>query len=369
MRRLLLAALAGLALATPARGAEPQGPTGTITVAVLGDSRTDGCAGQPKRSECRRRDSGFDQPVLASLLALAAAKRPAAVFFTGDLTLGLEKEEEDGKVDAGALPATGGWAQDFEYQPRTFARMLGAFKHTATQKLGPIPFYPGVGNHDAVGPDAVALFRRTFGLQHPPGGYREPAHLAYTVVLPNAVFVVLATDYYQPCGEHGAPGPACNLQEHLLSQPQLAWLDGQLGKHAGRHLFVLGHEPAFSAGAHRTGLDHNEGARDAFWKVLRARGVTAYLCSHQHQFDAGRHDGVWQVISGGAGAPLDGAAKDGKSVPAEQCTGGLPLQPGYQDRSFFHYLLVNVPKGQGGVASIEVRDCTDKVRRKFDLAR
>jgi hypothetical protein len=245
--------------------------------------------------------------------------------------------------------------------------MLSAFKKTVQQQLGATPFYPVVGNHDTVGPDAITQFRRAFGLEHPPGGYREPAHLAYTIVVGNAAFVVLATNYYQSCAESSSRGPACNLQEHLVSQPQLAWLDEQLAKHAGKQLFVLGHEPAFSSGKQKTGLDFNEGARDAFWKILKGRGVTAYLCSHQHQFDLSQHDGVWQVLSGGAGARLDGALKNSQGAPASDCTGGLKLMPGFAERSFFHYLLLHLPDSPQAAPSIEVHDCTDRLRRQFEL--
>ena len=89
--------------------------TGFKTVIVMGDSRTDGCEGEKKISDCRQHDVGFDRKVLTQLVRLAAKPRPAAVFFTGDLTLGLEREEIAGVVDPGDAPATGGWARDFEY--------------------------------------------------------------------------------------------------------------------------------------------------------------------------------------------------------------------------------------------------------------
>src|SRR5438552_9302131 len=100
--------IALISLLPAARALAQKRARGAITVAVLGDSRTDGCAGQPKVSECRKRDNGFDARVLGRLLGHAAAHRPADVFFTGDLTLGYEKEETDGAVDPGATPAAGG---------------------------------------------------------------------------------------------------------------------------------------------------------------------------------------------------------------------------------------------------------------------
>src|SRR5207247_2091875 len=145
-----------------------------------------------------------------------ARQRPAAVFFTGDLTLGLEKEETAGVVDPGDTPASGGWARDFEYDSKTFERMIKAFKKSVTATLEATPFYPIVGNHDTVGPDALDLFRRNFGLEHPPEGFNEPSHLAYVVSVGTAAFVVIATDYYATCPS-AQTAPSCNLQEHQIS--------------------------------------------------------------------------------------------------------------------------------------------------------
>jgi 3',5'-cyclic AMP phosphodiesterase CpdA len=360
----VLSALGAIVLAFPALAGDRED---ALSIILLGDSRTDGCVGQPSRSECRRSDSGFNEPVLSSLLAFAGAKRPDAVFFTGDLTLGLEKEEEDGAIDEGASPASGGWSRDFQYDPKTFTRMLASFKRIVTKRLRGVPFYPVVGNHDTVGPDAVEIFRKTFALERPPSAFRDSAHLAYTIELRGTVFVVIATDYYQPCTERGAAVTPCNVRDHRISHSQLEWLDAQLAKHAGKRLFVLGHEPAFSSGTAKLGLDHYEEARDAFWKILKSRGVIAYLCSHQHQFAVSQHEGVWQLISGGAGAPLDGSLKAERGAPLEQCTGGVPLRPGFSDRSFFHYLVLRVPATTGRPVGVEVRDCRDTVRQTFEL--
>src|SRR5438552_10757263 len=102
MRPALAAAV--IALSAPA-SARP------LTIALLGDSRTDGCVGAQSIDDCRKNDVGFNRPVLGGLLRHAARHHPAAVFFTGDLTLGYEREAEDGVVDPGAQPASGGWAR------------------------------------------------------------------------------------------------------------------------------------------------------------------------------------------------------------------------------------------------------------------
>ena len=342
-------------------------PAGSKTVVVMGDSRTDGCVGEKKTSDCRQHDVGFDRKVLGQLLRLAAKQRPAAVLFTGDLTLGLEKEEIAGVVDPGDTPASGGWARDFEYDSKTFERMIKAFKKSAIATLQRTPFYPVVGNHDTVGPDALDVFRRNFGLEHPAEGYRDPSHLAYVVSVGTAAFFVIATDYYATCPPGQTP-PSCNLQEHQLSQPQLDWLDQALARHAGQRLFVVGHEPAYSAGNLATGLDTDPAARDAFWAVLQKRGVIAYLCSHQHRYDLSQHGGVWQIVSGGAGADLDDADSSGTGrVPTDQCTGGAKIKDTSRDTSFFHYMSLRIPNDSTRVAVATIRDCRDRTRAVIPL--
>jgi hypothetical protein len=342
-------------------------PAGFKTVIVMGDSRTDGCVGEKKTTDCRQHDVGFDRKVLAQLLRLAAGHRPAAVFFTGDLTLGLEKEEAAGVVDPGDTRAAGGWARDFEYDSKTFERMITAFKRSVTATLGTTAFYPLVGNHDTVGPDALDLFRRNFGLEHPPEGFNDPSHLAYVMTVGTAAFFAIATDYYTDCLP-GQTAPACNLQQHQISQPQLDWLDQALARHAGQRLFVVGHEPAFSAGGKVTGLDADPVARDAFWAVLRRRGVVAYICSHQHRYDLSQHGGVWQIVSGGAGADLDSAVESGaERVPLDQCTGGKKIEDASRDTSFFHYLSLRIPDDPKRVAVATIRDCRERTRAMIPL--
>ena len=368
---ILVAAL-GASLAADAVPSPGGSPAGFKTVVVLGDSRTDGCTGEKKTSDCRARDVGFRRRDLTQLLTLAMRQRPAAVFFTGDLTLGLEKEETAGVVDPGDTPAAGGWASEFEYDSKTFERMIKAFKRSVTAALPGTPFHPIVGNHDTVGPDALSLFRRTFGLEHPAEGFNDPSHLAYVESVGTATFFVIATDFYIDC-RPGQQAPACNLQEHQILQPQLDWLDQALAAHAGQRLFVVGHEPAYSAGGTVVGLDTNPTARDAFWAVLQKRGVVAYICSHQHRYDLSQHGGVWQLVSGGAGADLDDAEATGTSSAkarapdGERCTGGATIKPASRDTSFFHYVSLRIPNDSTRAAVATIRDCLDRTHAVIPL--
>jgi 3',5'-cyclic AMP phosphodiesterase CpdA len=85
--------------------------------------------------------------------------------------------------------------------------------------------------------------------------------------------------------------------------PDLAWLEVQLlaAKTAGaEHIFVFGHEPALGI----TGRDDMLRDAAAFWELLVRHGVDAYICGHEHIYGRASRSGVYQVITGGAGAPL-----------------------------------------------------------------
>jgi 3',5'-cyclic AMP phosphodiesterase CpdA len=85
--------------------------------------------------------------------------------------------------------------------------------------------------------------------------------------------------------------------------PDLAWLEVQLlaARAAGaEHIFVFGHEPALGI----TGRDDMLRDAAAFWKLLVRHGVDAYICGHEHIYGRASRSGVYQVITGGAGAPL-----------------------------------------------------------------
>jgi hypothetical protein len=86
------------------------------------------------------------------------------------------------------------------------------------------------------------------------------------------------------------------------------------------HIFVFGHEPAFPIGGHlddclpdvgwflkdtsdSSRLIHIE-ERDRFWGMLETYDVDAYICGHEHNYGRQSVDGVYQIVSGGAGAPL-----------------------------------------------------------------
>ena len=327
----------GVCLLTFAAG--PVWSDDDVRVVVLGDSRSSG-----------ENVSGFNNEVLTSLLKQIKEVRPRAVFFTGDLVLGLEKEDDDDQEEAtrAAAPDTdiysNHWSKEgFEYNSVAFKKQLDAVSHDLDQYMGDdIPFHPVIGNHEAVGPDAVEIFRDHFDICHVAS--IDPAHLAYTVAVERNLFIIMATDYYDTEEKR--------LKEHNLGGGVLDWLEKELAEEGPKYerIFVLGHEPAFTlmdSKKEAKGLDRHPRKRDRFWALLKAHQVTAYLCAHQHLFDASQQRGIWQIISGGAGAPLNKA---------------------FQNAAFYHYLILDIPKDKTRPVQVTVVDHKGKTRKVFKLS-
>ena len=147
--------------------------------------------------------------------------------------------------------------------------------------------YPVRGNHEFIGGDAS--WRNAFD-DLPQDGPAGEEGLTYSFTHNNALFIGL-DEYVHP---HRVHQPCLDT---LLNDPQRP-----------AHVFVFGHEPAFSAG-HTTTLALELADRDAFWNSLGAAGVPMYLCGHDHFYGrssiadaAGRP--VQQLIVGAGGAPF-----------------------------------------------------------------
>ncbi len=72
------------------------------------------------------------------------------------------------------------------------------------------------------------------------------------------------------------------------------------------HLWVAGHWPAYSSGAHGI-ADHEEwgAVRDWLQPLFEAYGVQIYWCGHDHHYERSVVNGVTYIVTGGGGAPAD----------------------------------------------------------------
>jgi len=174
-----------------------------------------------------------------------------------------------------------------------------------TSALGAgFPVYVAVGNHDTAKKAYMAYIR---GLN--PGGTKLPnivrkgppgsEETMYAFDWSDAHVVVL-NQYYDGTSDTGADGD--------VTDASFAWLSDDLASNTRPFTFVVGHDPAYvlpdiATGRVRHeggGLETNPAHRDRFWKLLRERHVTAYICGHSHNASVKKLDGVWQLDTGHA---------------------------------------------------------------------
>lgn len=282
-----------------------------LTFAVLSDSRSGlGTADEQY--------AGTNRQVLGDLMLGALREGARFTVFVGDLIDGY-------RTHAGAV----------RYELRAWQK--------AIEPVGAsMPIYEAMGNHEAlieywtpgwaigaVSPTSMeALFAERF--VNPDNGpaaadgappYDEnvysfdagPAHLA-----------VINSNYFWRShfwrDDHPAAGRG--FGEGWVDDAQLEWLDADLAaarERGQRHLFVFTHEPGFPNGGHVSDGMWWEGRhpemlaqRDRLFRLLARHGVAAIFHGDEHNYSRTRvHDGLvdglerplWQVISGGAGAP------------------------------------------------------------------
>ena len=180
-----------------------------------------------------------------------------------------------------------------------------------------IPVYVVIGNHELF--DALAMpsvqqqqdFQSVFsGMpQNGPPGYES---LAYSFSYGNSFFLIFDTFYLDP-----AASPL-SLSENPNIQPaQFAWADQQTAlanaNPAVVHKFAFSHAPAFS----NENNDYSQYNLD-LWTRMDNNGFDAFFGAHEHYYarfnvkawtqptipSSPWSGNAFQVISGGAGAPL-----------------------------------------------------------------
>jgi 3',5'-cyclic AMP phosphodiesterase CpdA len=188
--------------------------------------------------------------------------------------------------------------------------------------LGPVPFYPVLGNHEvrlfglfAVAHDhAERSFRRRFlDGRATPLESSLPNKVVYSVSLPGGVHLV-ALD---------------NVSQRGFGLDQLQWLEKDLEQARQnpdvRFIIVGMHQPLAHNGVTTHSMDA-DGAiaisdSDAARALMIKHHVSLIVASHMHAFLPFTTDGIPTYITGGLGAPLD---------------------PSMHERAFHHFLQVDV---------------------------
>lgn len=227
--------------------------------------------------DSRGKDTGVNAEILSEVAAEIVRSNPDFVLFPGDLVTG----SKDNDKHRAQLTK---WRETM--QPVYEAK---------------IKVYPVRGNHDRGSKETgLAIWNDIFSgpYEMPDNGPTGEKNLTYSVMHKNAI--IIALDNYSSNGQK-------------INQ---AWVDTQFVNNNSPHVFVMGHEPAFSV-KHKDCLDDNPQQRNNFLDSITQEGGRMYFCGHDHFYDhiSADHDNepgndIHQFIVGTAGAPL--YSHDGK---------------------------------------------------------
>jgi Calcineurin-like phosphoesterase len=153
-----------------------------------------------------------------------------------------------------------------------------------------IPLYQSTSNHNTYDAGSEQVFRE-FHPHLPQNGPADQKGLAYFIRLGDLLYV----STHQP--DRTRP-----YRREMRIETE--WLDAVLREHAdARFKFVAGHYPVFPVNGYTQYplWCFRPEERQPFWDVLVRHRVNAYLGSHILAFDVQSHDGILQIVSGGAG--------------------------------------------------------------------
>lgn len=258
-----------------------------------------------------------------ALLKKVNESKPEAVFFTGNFIAGLEQSTSVESL-------------------KSLKKKLKQFIQVVQKELGArVKIYPVIGNHTFVNSQAVQVFKDLFKIHN--SAPLAPYQWAYSVELNQAQFIVLATGLFER--------KYLGYRDFGKSMPLLDWVEKELRSDADRikYRFVISHLPAFSSRSSEgiyVGLDKDPNRRDAFWSILKNYHVLAYFSSHEPIYDRSNREGVWQIISGGAGEKT--SDEDLSNI-------------------FQHYLLITIPEGKAQNPFLKSIGINGKVWDEFEV--
>jgi hypothetical protein len=282
-----------------------------FSFAVISDTRAHDHTPVPLRAM-----NGVNADVLRSLVLDGFRKGMRFAVIPGDLVTGTSSDGR--KVEA---------------QLRSWKKTVRPISHY-------VPFFTGMGNHDAnvydqkrVGENtedfrkkgkynAEEMFRRemTNPTNGPllPEGSEDPTYSenVYSFDYGNSHFVMLNNDY------KALNGDSKDNEKGKIVGLQLEWLKQDLdlaSKRGLENIFVFLHEPGFPNGGHLGDSMYHNGSEDyvkprnEFWRILCQHEVVAVFCGHEHnysrtlidqQVDKSFSRPIWQIVTGGGGAPF-----------------------------------------------------------------
>ncbi len=226
---------------------------------------------------------------------LAMTPRPSFVIFNGDMEFRSKGE--------------GQWHMDDWLTAMKPVRDAG------------IALYPVVGNHELYQDKTHVLYRKSqaeyqkvfpFVPQNGPKGYEG---LVYSFTSPGgeAFFAILDTYFLAPKQSTLSYKNAVSW----ITPAQIDWLREQTAASTAKFKFVAMHAPTFNLKQAKNPTCEDPGHCE-LWKFIDANHFAMSLASHIHLYsrkqigpdvDPSYTNGVYQVIVGGGGAPLDKVSK------------------------------------------------------------
>lgn len=151
-----------------------------------------------------------------------------------------------------------------------------------------VPYYLTIGNHDVKGNwnDWTSVYKKLV---------KKP--LYYSFKYQNSTFIILCC-YIEKNGK---------TVWHKIGKRQFLWLKRTLQKSKNSdHIFIFVHEPLFPVNGHiGSSLDYYPEEKGKLLSILKPyKSKTIIFCGHEHLYSAVKKEGIFQIITGGAGAPL-----------------------------------------------------------------
>jgi len=178
--------------------------------------------------------------------------------------------------------------------------------------------WPVIGNHEVRHPKDIDNFKEVFPdvFMNGPAGEKG---ISYSFDFENSHFCMINSDHWY----YGDPNDSTDDRRDWHYIKDLDWVeeDFKAARERGvEHIFTFSHEMPFPIGGHlRDGLP-NLGRnltlpvdstrlwylkqRDKYWELMKKYNADAHICGHEHTYGREEVEGVYQVLTGSAGAPL-----------------------------------------------------------------
>lgn len=265
----------------------------------------------------------FTLAIIAVMLTASIAIGDVTIAFmsdgrprnTGEAALKYDFDQLLAQMDTGWTLDAIQFVGDMDYLTNTVATL-------ADSVVWNVPVFHCIGNHEVDNQYDLYAVRDAFENYHfnPVAGPAGTEETTYYYEVGDMLVVVINEywdgdndgdgDWYTPGGgrdEDDSTFKYSTTDGGYITDELFDWLEEVLSTSTKTYKLVVGHEPAYPVDRHvGDSLDRDEANRDKFWNLLKTKGVTAYMCAHDHNFHLDEHDGVFEADSGVCGGMIGG---------------------------------------------------------------